>query len=115
MANGATYDQNKISFAHRTWKFGTEAEICYRGRCVVAKCTDRGPYIVGRDIDLSLGLANALHFTGVHPVRVTVVRIPSRNEFAPRRRAKTGTSRSSQASVPLIVQPKREIRHAEEE
>lgn len=115
MANGATYDQNKISFAHRTWRFGTEAEICYRGRCVVAKCTDRGPYIVGRDIDLSLGLADALHFTGVHPVRVTVVSVPSRPESHSQRKAQSKVLASDVPSSPIIVPQYPYLRHAEEE
>ena len=38
----------------------TEVQFCYGSRCVVAKVTDRGPYVEGRSFDLSYGAARKL-------------------------------------------------------
>lgn len=52
-ANGEPYDGSDLTFAHKTMPFGTLVRFCYEGACVVARCNDRGPFIAGRDFDLS--------------------------------------------------------------
>lgn len=71
-ADGSIYDQGAYTIAHKTLPFGTIVVLEYRGRRVPAVVTDRGPYIAGRDFDLSLGLAKRLGLVtkGVDEIRV---------------------------------------------
>jgi rare lipoprotein A len=65
------YNQYALTVAHRTYAFGTRLRITYRGRSVNVIVNDRGPYYGNRDIDLSLGTAEAIGFDGVDYVIVT--------------------------------------------
>jgi hypothetical protein len=64
-ACGLTLSTSLRGVAHRTLACGTPLLVCYRGRCSHATVVDRGPYIAGRDFDLTGGLAVALGFGGV--------------------------------------------------
>ena len=55
-ANGETYNMYGFTAAHKTLPFGTELRVCYNG-CVDVRINDRGPYIGGRQLDLSYGAA----------------------------------------------------------
>lgn len=63
--------------AHPSLPFGTRVRVTNmnNGRAVVVQINDRGPFISGRVIDLSLGAARALGMinSGVAPVRVQLV------------------------------------------
>ena len=54
-ASGSRFDNNKFTAAHRKLPFGTMLRITNErnGRHVVVKVTDRGPFVKGREIDLS--------------------------------------------------------------
>ena len=52
-ACGQTYTPEIIGVAHRTLPCGTLVVIEYRGRVMTVPVIDRGPYIVGRTLDLS--------------------------------------------------------------
>ena len=71
-ANGETYDQWGMTAAHKTLPFGTRLKVTNvaNGRSVVVRINDRGPFIPGRDLDLSRAAANELGFGGVATVRV---------------------------------------------
>jgi rare lipoprotein A len=62
MANGDTFDMFAETLAHKKLPFGTRVELTNpdTGEKVTSIVTDRGPYIEGRDIDLSFGLARKL-------------------------------------------------------
>lgn len=62
MANGAPYDRHAATIAHKTLPLGTRVELRNpeTGETVRATVTDRGPYVDGRDVDLSYGLARQL-------------------------------------------------------
>lgn len=62
MANGAPYDMYAATIAHRDLPLGTRVELENpdTGRKVVAVVTDRGPFVAGRDVDLSFGVARRL-------------------------------------------------------
>lgn len=62
MANGDIYDMYAATIAHKEMPLGTEVELknTLTGEMVRAVVTDRGPYIDGRDVDLSYGLAQKL-------------------------------------------------------
>lgn len=71
-ANGETYDQWGMTAAHKTLPFGTMLRVTNvsNGRSVVVRINDRGPFIPGRDLDLSRAAAEQLGFAGVATVRV---------------------------------------------
>jgi rare lipoprotein A len=53
---------NQLTAAHRDLPFGTRLQIrCpENGRSVLVRINDRGPFIAGRDLDLSLAAARRL-------------------------------------------------------
>ena len=58
-ANGEIYDQMALTAAHKSLSFGTLLKVTNpkNGRSVIVRINDRGPYIEGRDLDLSKGAA----------------------------------------------------------
>jgi len=62
MANGKTYNMYASTIAHRTLPLGTKVELTNpdTSQIVRAVVTDRGPFIDGRDVDLSYGIAKKL-------------------------------------------------------
>ena len=73
-ADGSVFDENALTAAHRTLPFGTLVRVTNlaTNESVVAKITDRGPFVQGRTLDLSLAAAKAigLYRAGVAKVRV---------------------------------------------
>ena len=73
-ASGEKFDQNDLTAAHPTLPLGTNATVTNldTGDSVEVKINDRGPYVKGRDIDLSKGAAKELGMTkdGVAPVKI---------------------------------------------
>lgn len=61
-ACGERYDMYGISAAHKTMKFGTKLRVTNpdNDKSVVVIVTDRGPFIKGRDLDLSYGAAKKI-------------------------------------------------------
>lgn len=58
-ANGEVYDQMAFTAAHKWLKFGTLLRITNpkNNKSVVVRINDRGPYISGRQLDLSKAAA----------------------------------------------------------
>ncbi|MFV0531332.1 MAG: septal ring lytic transglycosylase RlpA family protein [Flavobacteriales bacterium] len=56
-ANGERYNMNGVSAAHKTLRFGTKVKITNvaNGKSIIVRINDRGPYITGRQFDLSKG------------------------------------------------------------
>jgi len=61
-ANGEEYDQMAFTAAHKSFKFGTLLRVTNpkNDKQVIVRINDRGPYIPGRQLDLSKGAALAL-------------------------------------------------------
>lgn len=74
-ASGTVYDQTALTCAHRTLPFGTVLVVEYKGKRVPCVVTDRGPYVRGRDLDLSLGVAEALGMVNRGVDQVTVYKL----------------------------------------
>jgi rare lipoprotein A len=78
MANGKRYDMFKPLAAHKHLPLGRRIWVLYpeTGKSIILSIADRGPYIKGRDIDLSLGAARLLGMveTGVDEVFYRVIR-----------------------------------------
>jgi rare lipoprotein A len=58
-ANGEIYDQMALTAAHKSLSFGTLLKVTNprNGRSVIVRINDRGPYVEGRDLDLSKAAA----------------------------------------------------------
>ena len=78
-ANGEVYNQMSFTAAHKSLKFGTLLKVTNikNGKSVVVRINDRGPYIHGRDLDLSKAAALELGFVrkGVSKIKVEEIRI----------------------------------------
>ena len=61
-----------MTCAHRTRPFGSIVTVSYRGRSIHCRVNDRGPFVRGRVIDLSLSAARALGMTRAGIIRVSV-------------------------------------------
>lgn len=67
-ACGVTLTTSLMGVAHKTLACGTRLVVCYRGRCAKVPVVDRGPYVAGREFDLTGALAAYLGFGGVDTI-----------------------------------------------
>jgi rare lipoprotein A len=77
-ACGQTLFPGTVGVAHRTLPCGTTVKFVYRGRSLVTRVIDRGPYTAGNAFDLTNGARLALDFEGVDRVRYAIALRPSR-------------------------------------
>src|SRR5689334_594975 len=68
VACGGTLLPDTIGVAHKTLPCGTKVKLRYHGRTVTAPVIDRGPYVPGRDYDLTWAVKQRLGFPGVGTV-----------------------------------------------
>jgi rare lipoprotein A len=63
-ASGQRFDMNQNTLAHRTLPLGTKVRLVNpdNGRSAEGVVTDRGPFIKGRDVDVSYAMAKKLGF-----------------------------------------------------
>ncbi|MFP3868465.1 MAG: septal ring lytic transglycosylase RlpA family protein [Desulfobacteraceae bacterium] len=77
MANGQRFDMYRLTVAHRTLPLGTKLVLINprNGKKVKARVSDRGPYIHGRQLDVSYEVARQLHFVrrGVTRLEMQVI------------------------------------------
>lgn len=71
-ASGERFDENGLTCAHRELAFGTRLAVSWRGRRVVCRVNDRGPFIAGRVLDLSTAAARAIGMLGAGVADVTI-------------------------------------------
>jgi rare lipoprotein A len=73
-ADGKVYDQNAMTAAHLTLPLGSMVRVTNltTNQSAMVKITDRGPFVRGRIIDLSLAAAKA---TGLYRMGVAKVRV----------------------------------------
>ncbi|HZT92585.1 MAG TPA: septal ring lytic transglycosylase RlpA family protein [Gaiellaceae bacterium] len=67
-ACGGVIGPNTIGVAHPTLPCGARIFVTYRGTTVLAQVIDRGPYVPGRQMDLTDALARMLGLQGVRQV-----------------------------------------------
>jgi rare lipoprotein A len=76
-ASGSPFNRDSLTAAHRNLPFGTRVRVTdlASSKSVVVRITDRGPWVRGRVLDLSLGAARNLGITdrGVAQVRAEVL------------------------------------------
>ncbi len=79
-ANGEIFDQNMLSAAHRTLPMGSLLRVTNvrTGQASVMHVTDRGPFVPGRVLDLSVASAKAIGvwLPGTAVVRIEVFAAP---------------------------------------
>ncbi len=65
-SSGEHYNPGGLSAAHRTLPFGTRVHVTnqHNHRSVVVRINDRGPFVMGRIIDLSIAAAKAIGLGG---------------------------------------------------
>jgi rare lipoprotein A len=73
-ASGELYNKNGLTAAHRSYPFGTRVRITnlQNERSVVVRVNDRGPFVSGRVIDVSLAAARELEMTRNGLARVQI-------------------------------------------
>lgn len=71
VACGGTLLPGTMGVAHKTLPCGTKVKLRYHGRTVTVPVIDRGPYVAGRDYDLTWAVKLRLGFPGVGTVMAT--------------------------------------------
>jgi rare lipoprotein A len=64
LACGGTLQPGTLGVANRTLPCGSKVTLRYRGRTVTVPVVDRGPYVAGRDFDLTAATRARLRFPG---------------------------------------------------
>jgi rare lipoprotein A (peptidoglycan hydrolase) len=81
-ANGETYNMYAETAAHPTLPLGSIVRIVNprNHRSQVVRINDRGPYVQGRELDVSYAVARKLGFDhrGLAKVRLELLEVPSR-------------------------------------
>lgn len=77
-ANGEIYRAGDVTAAHKTLPFNTMVRVTNlkNGKSVIVRINNRGPYIKGRILDLSLVAAQRIEMTkaGVVPVKAEILK-----------------------------------------
>jgi len=93
-ASGEIFDMEKPTAAHRALPFQTWVEVTNlsNGKQVDVRITDRGPFVRGRIIDLSMSAARQLDMLGAGTarVRLKVIHAPVNALENPQTRAEAG-------------------------
>jgi hypothetical protein len=74
LACGGVLGRQQLGVAHKTAPCGTLITFTYAGRSLTVPVIDRGPYIAGREWDLTGATAAALGFPGLGPIEWSVAR-----------------------------------------
>jgi rare lipoprotein A len=69
---GGRGHHGEMTCAHRTRTFGSIVTVTHAGRSIQCRVNDRGPFVRGRIIDVSLSAARALGMMRSGVVRVSV-------------------------------------------
>ncbi len=74
-ASGEPFDPAGYTAAHKSLPFGTQMQVSYGGNTATVTVNDRGPFVAGRDLDISQAAAETIGLTGpgVAPVQVSVL------------------------------------------
>lgn len=73
-ASGERFSQKKMTCAHRTLPFGTKLKVTntVNGKSIIVTVNDRGPFVKGRVLDLSLCGAQELGFVRAGKTQVMI-------------------------------------------
>ena len=81
-ASGENYNMHELTAAHRTLPFGSKVRITNlnNNNSVVVRINDRGPFVRGRIIDVSLAAARELDMVRSGVARVEVAPLSGRQK-----------------------------------
>ena len=73
-SSGEIFDMNEMTAAHKTLPFGTILEVTNleNGKKVAVRVNDRGPFVAGRELDVSKAAAEALGMIVTGTARVSI-------------------------------------------
>lgn len=81
-ANGEHFNKNAYTAAHKTLPFGTVVKVTNtrNNKTVEVRINDRGPFIKGRVIDVTVAAAKELGMiqSGVAPVELEIISMPEK-------------------------------------
>jgi rare lipoprotein A len=104
-SNGEIYDMRAMTAAHLTLPLNSIARITNlkTGHSAIVRITDRGPFVPGRIVDLSLAAAKALdvYLPGTANVRLEVLQSPAPLDTGGRWAVQIGPFASEQAAAEL--------------
>ena len=69
-SSGERYSATAMRCAHKTIPLGTKLIVRYGDNYAEVEVNDRGPFIKGRELVLTPGVAKSLHFPGLGRVRI---------------------------------------------
>jgi rare lipoprotein A len=72
LACGGLLGRDQLGVAHKTAPCGTLITFTYAGRSLTVPVIDRGPYVAGREWDLTGATADALGFLGLGQIQWSV-------------------------------------------
>ena len=115
-ANGVVYNENGISAAHRTLPMGSLIRVTNvkTGKSAVMRITDRGPFVAGRILDLSIGAAKTVGLwrAGTGEVRIDVFSTPKPIDEGGRWCVQIGAFLHEKSALQLQTELEREYRTA---
>ena len=116
-ANGQIFDQNVMTAAHRTLPMGSLIVVTNEktGQSATMRVTDRGPFVQGRQLDLSMASAKAtgVYRAGLANVRVDVYQTPKPIEEGGRWCVQIGAFEHEGKAVQLREQLEKKYRTAQ--
>jgi rare lipoprotein A len=73
-SSGEIFDMNAMTCAHREYPFGTQLKVTNVSNNKMVKClvNDRGPFVAGRDLDLSYAAAKKIGLVGSGTCKVRI-------------------------------------------
>ncbi len=110
-ANGQVFNDHALTAAHRTLPMGSLVVVTNlkTGQSAAMRITDRGPFVEGRVIDLSIASAKAtgVYLAGTARVRIDVYRTPKPIDTGGRWCVQIGAFASERKAKKLKVQLER--------
>jgi len=104
-SNGEVYNMHAMTAAHLTLPLGSIVRVTNvrTGHSALVRITDRGPFVVGRIVDLSLAAAKALdvYLPGTAKVRLDVLRSPAPLDAGGRWAVQIGSFSGQKAAADL--------------
>ncbi|MGC2181671.1 MAG: septal ring lytic transglycosylase RlpA family protein [Terriglobales bacterium] len=115
-SNGQIYDMNQLTAAHLTLPLGSTVRVTNlkTGHSTIVRITDRGPFVKGRIVDLSLAAAKQADVwkAGIAPVRLEVLRTPVASDHGGRWAVQIGGFQDEDAADKLADRLTRRYRTA---
>jgi rare lipoprotein A len=101
-SSGEIFDMNAYTCAHKTLPFGTMLEVTNlaNGRKSVVRVNDRGPFVEGREIDVSKAAAYDLGMVSTGTARVSIRKVGMDGTTAT---AASATAPATTASAPALA------------